>query len=177
MRSIVVLVRTLKLSEWLRSSFPMFSKNTFYRRHALTIVCILILIFFLPKNTLKATHSSEPDVFYNEYRVAADWVKANYNPVPSPIIEYAHSVSFYSGVQSLQLPRVDPPTLIRFAHDRGARLIVIDDKFTIRRRKRPELNILVYPERYSAEIRELGMKLVYCDANYFEHMLLIYELQ
>jgi len=166
----------LKSSDWLRSCFPMFDKHSIYRRHALIIICLVIFIFFLPKNTLKATHASEPDIFYNEYRVAASWIKAHYNPPPSPIIEYAHSVSFYSGAQSLQLPRADPPTLLRFARERGVKLLVLDDKFTIRRRKRPELNILFEPQRFSQEISDLGLKLVYHDTKYYDHRLLIYEL-
>ena len=168
---------TLKATEWLKSCFPMFGENSFYKRRALSIICIVIFIFFLPKNTLKATHANDPDVSYNEYRIAAEWVKENYDPVPGPIIEYAHSVSFYSGVQSLQLPRVDVETLARFARKREIKLIVMDDKYTFRRRKRPELNALFDYDRSVDDIKELGLELVYRDESYFEHRLYIYEVR
>lgn len=169
---------TLKLAEWLSSCFPMFKENSFYRRRALGIVCLLIFIFFLPKNTLKATHADEPDVFYNEYKTAAEWIKEQeeYDPLEGPIIEFAHSVSFYSDVQSLQLPRVDVDTLVRFARERGVTLIVMDDKYTFRRRKRPELNMLADPDRFAMQITEKGLKLVYRDEVHFEHRIYIYEV-
>jgi len=174
--NILAALGALKLAAWLSSCFPMFREDSFYRRRALVIVLVIIFIFFLPKNTIKATHAHDPDVFYNEYKVAAEWIKQEYSPVPGPIIEWAHSVSFYSGVQSLQLPRVDIDTLARFARERGVKLIVIDDRYTFRKRKRPELNILAEPDRFAPEISLRGLKLVYADNNYYEHRIFIYEI-
>ncbi len=167
----------LRMSEWLRSCFPMFHRSSFYRKHALGIILVVIFIFFLPKNTLKATHAADPDIFYNEYKIAAEWIKDNYDPVPEPIIEYTHSVSYYAGVRSLQLPNTDLENLVRFARERGARLVVIDDKFTMRRRKRPGLEMLFDPERYMKMLPGYGVKLVYIDDKYWEHRIFIYEVQ
>lgn len=167
----------LKLAEWLQTCFPMFGENSFYKRRALTIVLVLVFIFFLPKNTLKATHADDPDVSYNEYKLAAEWIKKNYVSVPSPIIEYAHSVSFYTGVQSLQLPRVDVDTLVRFAFERHAKLVVIDERYTFRRRKRPELNELNNPDISQAhDLFTRGLDLVYKDTDVPDHRLYIYEV-
>ncbi len=167
----------LKMADWLKSCFPMFSENSFYKRRALMIVLIVVFIFFLPKNTLKATHAHDPEVSYNEYKVAAEWIKEHYNPVPSPIIEYAHSVSFYAGVQSLQLPRTDIDTLVKFARQRGAKLIVVDERYTFRRRKRPELNEMNNPDPEEVEeLRAKGLELVYSDMKYPDQRLFIYEV-
>jgi 4-amino-4-deoxy-L-arabinose transferase-like glycosyltransferase len=174
--NIIAALGTLKLAEWLRASFPMFNEKSLYRKHALSIILVLIFIFFLPKNTLKATHAYDPDVFYNEYKIAAEWIKDNYDPVPGPIIEYAHSVSYYSGVRSLQLPVTDVETLVRFARQHDAELIVIDDRFTMRRRTRPALSLLADPERYAGEIPGYGLKLVYVDDKYRDHHVYIYEV-
>ena len=76
----------------------------------------------------------------------------------------------------MQLPRVDIDTLARFARERGVKLIVMDDRYTFRRRKRPELNILAEPVRFAPEISLRGLKLVYSDMKYYEHRIFIYEI-
>ncbi|MCX6647486.1 MAG: glycosyltransferase family 39 protein, partial [bacterium] len=106
-----------------------------------TIFLIIFALLAIPKLTYKITNWSDPLVSYNPRKVAAQWLLNNgYHP--SRIMEYGHSVSFYSGAQSILIPKGDLDDVIRIARKYDADLLSLDEFFVLRSHRRPEIEFL-----------------------------------
>ena len=106
-----------------------------------TIILVIFALLAIPKLTYKITNWDNPLVSYNPRKVAAQWL-LDYGYHPSRIMEYGHSVSFYSGAQSILIPQGDLDDVIRIARKYNADLLSLDEFFVLRSHHRPDIEFL-----------------------------------
>ena len=139
---------------------------------AIAIVLVVFILLTLPKLTYKLTHQSDPMVSYNPREAAADWLIDNgYHP--DRIMEYAHSVSFYSGAQSILIPSGDLGDVIRIARKYNCELLSLDEFYVLRAHRRPEIEFLF--DLNQPTPREL--ELIYSDSKYDGLHHVIYRIR
>ncbi|MFH1675602.1 MAG: glycosyltransferase family 39 protein [bacterium] len=108
---------------------------------AINLVIVVFIILALPKITYKITHWDDPMIFYNPRRIAAEWL-VDFNFERDRIMEYGHSVSFYSGVQSILIPDGDLDDVIRIARKYGTDILSLDEFYVLRAHRRPKIEYL-----------------------------------
>ena len=119
--------------------WKIFEKGAFGK--AIAIVIAVFILLALPKLTYKITHWSDPMVSYNPRKVAAQWLLA-YDYHPKRIMEYGHSVSFYSDAQSILIPQGDLHDVIRIARKYDVEFLSLDEFYVLRAHRRPEIEFL-----------------------------------
>jgi len=108
---------------------------------AIALVVAVFILLALPKLLYKVTSWKDPFVSYNPRKAAAEWLSASgYHP--RRIMEYAHSVSFYSGAQSILIPDGELEDVIRIARKYGADLLSLDEFYVLRAHRRPKIEYL-----------------------------------
>jgi 4-amino-4-deoxy-L-arabinose transferase-like glycosyltransferase len=136
-----------RIGSWITSAFPnspWLNKNS---SRAITIVILAFVLLATPKITYKITHWDDPMISYNPRHVAADWLKSwckkeNIDITKSRIMEYGHSVSFYSGAQSILIPDGDLADLIAIARKYNVEFLSLDEFQLIREHRRPAIEFL-----------------------------------
>jgi hypothetical protein len=151
-----------------RSTSPSDARQNRY----LVWVIAIFIILALPKITYKITHWNDPSVSYNPRKVAAEWIIQNTGH-PARIMEYAHSVSFYSGAQSILIPKGNVENVIRIAHRYDVHYLSLDEYYLHMGDRRPELDYLMDSHRNPPE----GLKLLYFDERYPGLHHYIYEIE
>jgi len=152
-----------EISAWMierfSGQFRLFSPPRIDTAIAITIVIFILLA--LPKLSYKVTHTDDPMVSYNPRKAAADWLTENCY-MPERIMEYAHSVSFYSGAQSILIPSGDLDDVIRIARKYDVEWLSLDEFYVLRAHRRPEIEYLF--DLSTPPPKEL--ELVYSDYKY-----------
>ena len=62
---------------------------------------------------------------------------------PAKIMEYGHSVSFYSGAQSILIPAGNLDDVLRIAHKYNVEILSLDEYYLHQGNRRPALNYLL----------------------------------
>jgi 4-amino-4-deoxy-L-arabinose transferase-like glycosyltransferase len=167
-------VGAMDLTKWINERF---SKNptapsSLCTSRQMVIVALIFLILALPKLTYKITHWNDPFVSYNPRAVAAQWLSNNgYHP--EKIMEYGHSVSFYSGAQSILFPAGNLDDLIRIAHKYNIDLLSLDEYYLHQGDRRPNLNFLLNSKTPPPP----PLKLIYSDERYPGLHHYIYQIE
>ena len=132
-----------KMGRWAQQRFarPEAASGGLSQSAALGIVVAVFILLALPKITFKLTNWDDPMVSYNPRKAAAEWLEAN-GYGGQRIMEYGHSVSFYSGGQSILIPQGDLSEVIRIARKYGADILSLDEFYCLRAHRRPELEFL-----------------------------------
>jgi len=139
---------------------------------AIAIVVVVFILLTLPKLTYKLTHQSDPMVSYNPREAAAAWLIENgYHP--DRIMEYAHSVSFYSGAQSILIPSGDLGDVIRIARKYNCELLSLDEFYVLRAHRRPEIEFLFDLNQPAPR----DLELIYSDLKYDGLHHVIYRIR
>ncbi len=108
---------------------------------AITLILAIFILLAMPKLLYKVTNWNDPMISYNPRAEAATWLeRSGYQP--ERIMEYAHSVSFYSGAQSILIPDGDLDDLTRIAREYDVDLISLDEFYVLRGNRRPEIEYL-----------------------------------
>jgi len=105
---------------------------------SMTIVILAFVLLATPKLTYKITNWDNPMVSYNPRKEAAKWLLEN-GYRPKVIMEYGHSVSFYSGAKSILIPQGGIEDVIRIANKYGAEILSLDEFYVLRSNRRPQL--------------------------------------
>lgn len=159
----------LSFEDWIKNTILF--RNERYRFMALPLTIFIILCFSLPSLTYNHTHKSDPDVFYNEYKAAGEFMKEKHT-VQGNIAESAHMISYYAGMQGWVTPQTNYDGLIKFMLAHGIKFFAMDETLTIRKHSRPDLQwLFIFPP---VETKEL--KPIYWDDEYPGHRVVIYEL-
>jgi 4-amino-4-deoxy-L-arabinose transferase-like glycosyltransferase len=156
-----------EVAAWTKERF-----GTRVERQAVTVVVVVFILLALPKLTYRVTHWTDPEVSYNPRKVAAEWLLAN-DYHPDRIMEFRHSVSFYSGAQSILIPQGSLDDVVRIARKYGADLLSLDEQFLLLSNRRPELNFLFDSADPPPEILER----IYMDERYPRMHHYIYRIR
>ncbi len=108
---------------------------------AILIIVAIFILLTLPKLTYKMTHWNDPMVSYNPRKAAAEWLLDN-GYQRERIMEYAHSVSFYAGSQSILIPAGDLDDIIPIARKYDVEILSLDEFYVLRSHRRPEIEYL-----------------------------------
>jgi 4-amino-4-deoxy-L-arabinose transferase-like glycosyltransferase len=168
-----------RLEDWLRNT-SVFSKS---RSHKLLVPVtgLIILAFALPSLTYKMTHRDDPDVYYNEYKLAGDFMRDYVNNKPENILESAHMISFYAGMQGWVIPNTDFNNLIGFMLKHNIKFLALDEYLTMNKHARPQISSLFSftGSRYIQPTDvSLPLKPIYWEDNApVGHRIVIYELK
>jgi len=161
------------MAEWMVTRFSGV-RGIFVRPVAgpgVTIILALFIILATPKLTYKVTNWGDPMVSYNPRKAAAHWLVSNgYHP--ERIMEYGHSVSFYSGAQSILIPDGDLDDVISIARTYDVDLLSLDEFYVLRADRRPEIEYL-----FDTDSDIPGeLELIYLDNNYAGLKHVIYRI-
>jgi 4-amino-4-deoxy-L-arabinose transferase-like glycosyltransferase len=130
-----------EVGRWVDRRFRGREKQNPSARAMMVVIAIFVLLA-APKLTYKITHWKDPELSYNPRKVAAEWLLDNgYHP--TRIMEYGHSVSFYSGAQSILIPTGSIEDVIRIAGKYNVDLISLDEFYLHQGNRRPELDYLL----------------------------------
>lgn len=135
------------IANWIMTRFPGSGNVPESKRigTVITVITIIFAILALPKLTYKVTNWDKPMVSYNPRKEAAIWL-LDQGYQPEKIMEYAHSVSFYSGAQSILIPQGSIEDVIRIAHKYDIEILSLDEFFVRRSHRRPEIEFLFDPD-------------------------------
>ena len=164
----------VQIGKWIVESFSrihgVFSKLLL--GPAVNVVLIVFILLAAPKITYKITHWSDPMVSYNPREAAADWiVTTDYEA--DRIMEYAHSVSFYSGAQSILIPDGNLEDIVRIARKYDTELLSLDEFYCLRADRRPKINYLFDLDRPPPA----GLERVYTDTENNQLRHVIYRIK
>ncbi len=139
---------------------------------AINIVLIVFVLLALPKLTYKLTHWGDPMVSHNPREVAAEWL-VEYGYQRERVMEYTHSVSFYSGAQSILIPDGDLDDVIRIARKFDTDILSLDEFYCLRANRRPKLNYLFDLDRPPPP----ELERIYVDSEHAELWHIIYRIR
>jgi 4-amino-4-deoxy-L-arabinose transferase-like glycosyltransferase len=160
----------LSFEDWIKNTILFRSER--FRFLAFPMTVLIVLCFSLPSLTYKLTHQNDPDVFFNEYQTAGEFMKENYTGQKNQIAESAHMISYYAGMQGWVTPQTNYDGLIKFMLAHGIKFFAVDENLTIRKHSRPNLQwLFAFPPVETDELTP-----VYWDDEHAGHRVVIYKL-
>ena len=161
----------LRLEDFLKNSILFKYEKS--RILVIPLTGLIILAFCLPSLTYKFTHSSDPNVFYNEWKISGEFMREYISEDDTDIVECAHMTAFYSGMQGWVTPATDYDGLVQFMLKHGIKYFSMDKFLPREQNKRRMLGWFFHvPPQDTTEF-----KVIYCDDKYPGHHLIIYELK
>ena len=152
-----------KVGDWILRRFYGEEKRDIstVKNLAINLVIVVFIILALPKITYKISNWNDPMVFYNPRKAAAEWLE-KHNYMHERIMEYGHSVSFYSGAQSILIPDGNLDDVIRIALKYGTDIISLDEFYVLRANRRPKIEYLFDTSKPTPP----ELQLIYSDTKY-----------
>ena len=162
---------TLRLEDWLKNTFLFKSEKS--RILVIPLTGLIIFSFCLPSLTYKFTHPDDPDVFYNEWKIAGEYMRNNISEDDTDIVECAHMTAFYAGMQGWITPATDYDGLVKFMLKHDIKYFSMDKFLPRKKNKRRMLAwFFHFPPQDTTEF-----KVFYYDDKYEGHNVIIYELR
>lgn len=166
-----VAIGVLRLEDFLKNTLLFKSEKS--RILVIPLTGLIILSFGLPSLTYKFTHPTDPDVFYNEWKLSGEFMRDYISEEDSEIVEFAHMTAYYAGMQGWVTPATDYDGLVQFMLKHDIKYFAMDKFLPLKENKRRMLAWLFhFPPEETTEF-----KVIYYDDKYEGHNVIIYELK